>query len=303
MKRSDESFAGYECVCLENQAVKVWVTKDVGPRIIGLQTGGGDNLLAVVPGLSAVTPGGNRYHFRGGHRLWYAPEDPERTYLPDDSAVTITEIENGIRTTQTVEPTTSIEKEMSISLPDDSAQVVIEHALTNRGGGTAVDLAPWSITQLKAGGFAILPQSTENSGLLPNRQLAFWPYSDINSTQLKLGNEFLFVAARMENERFKIGWPNPVGWLAYWVDGTLFVKEAAYQAGAEYFDFGSSSECYCDDNFLELETLGKRTLLEPGERVTHLEVWRIYPEVVVEMDETAVGEKLRELGVNGISAG
>ena len=297
MKRSNEHFAGYDCVKLANESLSLWVTKDAGPRIIGLQVAGGDNLLAVIPQVKAVTPSGKAYHFRGGHRLWYAPEDAERTYFPDDTAVSITRTPNGIRTTQAVEVETSIEKQMTISLPDDTAQVIIDHHLTNRGPSKSIMLAPWAITQLKPGGFAILPQSNRDTGLLPNRRLAFWPYSRVQSPHLQLGDRFVFIQATMEDEKFKVGWANLDGWLAYWVEQLLFVKEAIYQIGETYYDFGSSSECYCDDNFLELETLGPQKILGPGESVTHREVWRIYSDVSLTMDESAVTKTFTELNI------
>jgi hypothetical protein len=81
----------------------------------------------------------------------------------------------------------------------------------------------------------------------------------------------------MESEQLKLGFPNPRGWLAYWCSGVLFVKRAAFYSTASYFDFGSSSEVYCDHRFIELETLGSVTLLEPGETVSHKEIWEIYP--------------------------
>lgn len=300
MERTNSHFSNYACVQLENETLQLWVTKNVGPRIIGLRLHGGDNLFAVRPEMQVTTPGGMTYSFRGGHRLWYAPEDLERTYLPDDSAVTITEVPNGIQTTQPVEAGTGIEKRMIITLPDETPRVVVEHVLVNAGGET-VELAPWAITQFKTGGFAILPQNKQDTGLLPNRRMAIWPYTKIDSPHLQLGDEFVFVHAEMRNERFKIGWANSAGWLAYWVDNTLFVKQAAYVDGADYYDFGSSSECYCDDYFLELETLAPRTMLGPGESVTHREVWRVYSDVRLEADETAVRETLNRIGIFGFA--
>lgn len=296
MKKTNEQFETYDCIKLENDSLCLWVTQDVGPRIIGLQVRGGSNLLAVVPQASAVTPAGNVYRFRGGHRLWCAPEHPEDTYVPDDTAVTIKPLPDGIQTIQAVDPLTSIEKQMRITLPDQTAVVIIEHTLTNRGNRPAV-LAPWALTQLKPGGFAILPLNNSDTGLLPNRRLIFWPYADLTSNNLQWGNRFLIVHATMKQERFKIGWPNLDGWLGYWNDNVLFIKEAVYLEGREYFDDGASSECYCDDRFLELETLGPRETLAPQTAVSHREVWRLFPDVTLTPEESAVTSKLSQLGI------
>ena len=296
MKHTNEQYANYDCIKLENEALALWITQNAGPRIIGLSVPGGSNLMALVPQAVANTPAGHEYQFRGGHRLWHAPEDPERTYVPDDTAVTITHLPNGIQTTQAVEALTGIEKQMTITLPDESARVIIDHTLTNRGPWP-VELAAWAITQLKPGGLAILPQAVEDTGLLPNRRLTFWPYARIDSPHLQLGNRYIILHAAMQNESFKLGWANPHGWLAYWIDNTLFVKQAAYQAEADYYDFGSSSECYCNDIILELETLGPRTTLEPNATVTHREEWRVYPNIDLTAEETAVAETLARLNL------
>lgn len=297
IKQTNERYAEHECVKLENSSVALWVTQEAGPRVIGLQLPGGGNLMAVIPGVASTTPSGNVYQFRGGHRLWHAPEDPERTYLPDDAPVAITSIPNGIQVTQPVEAGSGIEKRMSITLSGESAQVIIDHTLTNRGLWP-VELAPWAITQLKPGGFAILPQATAETGLLPNRRLAFWPYASINSPHLQLGDRYIFVHAAMNDGKFKMGWANPAGWLAYAVDDTLFVKRAAYQADGDYYDFGSSSECYCDPRIIELETLGPRTTLPPGGSINLREEWRLYPDVTLAAEEAAVAELLARLNIS-----
>jgi len=80
----------------------------------------------------------------------------------------------------------------------------------------------------------------------------------------------------MSEGHLKIGFPNPRGWLAYWLSGTLFVKRAGFDPQSDYYDFGSSSECYCKDAFLELETLGPKTTLNPGGSTQHLETWELY---------------------------
>lgn len=299
IRRSDTRFADYECVKLENDVLTLWVTQSVGPRIIGLALRGGDNLFAGLPDETLDCPGGGLFSLRGGHRLWYAPEDPRRTYLPDDAPVAITDTERGILVSQPVEVQTGIQKSLTIFLPPRGAHVIIDHALHNLGR-SSVELAPWAITQLKPGGVAILPQGTtpaDEHGLLPNRHIVLWPYTEINSPYIKWADRYVFVEATMRSGALKIGFPNPAGWLGYFVGDTLFVKHAAYQADAAYFDRGSSSECYCNPRFLELETLGPRSSLAPGASVTHRETWTVYSGVPFRADEAAVQELVDELGL------
>lgn len=275
----NKQFLGLDCVELGNESLSLMVTKSVGPRIISLRYNEGENLFAELPDRTIECPGHGELHLWGGHRLWHAPEEPRRTYLPDDNPVYIEEVPSGLRITQPVEAETSIEKSITITLHEQLPQIVVNHALKNCGL-QPVELAPWTITQMKSGGTAILPQATEivdEHGVLPNRNIALWPYTQIDSPFITWGDQFIFIHSRMEKGALKLGFPNPKGWLAYALNETLFVKFADYQPTAEYFDRGSSSECYCSQHFLELETLGPRQTLAPDERVIHRETWKVYP--------------------------
>ena len=112
-----------------------------------------------------------------------------------------------------------------------------------------------------------------------------------------MGKGLIRLHASMQNGAFKIGFPNPSGWLAYRLDRTLFVKLAEYQPDAEYLDLGSSSECYCNDLFLELETLGPSVNLRPGESTAHREVWKVHSNTEIPDDEEDATEALRRLGL------
>jgi hypothetical protein len=297
--RTEVRFAGYDCVKLENEALAVWITRSVGPRIIGLALQGGENLMAVLPNDRVECPGVGTFSYRGGHRLWIAPEDPHRTYLPDDNSMDITGVENGVFVEQPVELMTGIQKALTITLPGAKARVVVDHTLYNRGVAP-VELAPWAITQIKPGGIGILPQAigpVDEYGLLQNRHIALWSYTQIASPYIIWGDRYIFIKAGMRDGALKIGFPNPAGWLAYVVDETLFVKYARYHPQSAYFDRESSSECYCNPRFLELETLGPRTTLSPGESITHREMWALFAGVSLQANELAVEQLVNKLGL------
>jgi len=289
-------FLDIDCVSLENASLSLLITRSVGPRIISLRLNGGQNLFAELPEFLVERPDGEIFHFYGGHRLWHAPESIPRTYIPDDEAVEVISQTDGLLVTQKVECGTGIEKSIDISLEGAIPRVVIRHKLTNRGLWP-VECAPWAITQLKPGGVAILPQPQLETEPLPNRLLAIWPYTDVASPYLRWGNRYLLVRAEMITGAFKVGFPNPRGWLAYWLDGTLFVKRATFDPCAEYYDFGSSSECYCNDRFLELETLAPVGTLAPGASATHIETWQLYSGVEYPQDEVSAQAIVEKLGM------
>ncbi|MCA1900556.1 MAG: hypothetical protein LDL50_07620 [Chloroflexi bacterium] len=294
MKTSTVNFLGLECLTLENQNLKLLISQSAGPRILSLRFKESENLLAELPDAMLDCPGSGKLHLYGGHRLWHAPEEPSRTYQPDDSPVEVAQFENGYLLTQNVEAKTGLQKSMRIQLAENAPQVIITHQLTNHGLWN-VTCAPWAITQLKTGGVAILPQTCEDTGVLPNRSLVLWHYTDPSLPNLHWGKNYILFRASVDSP-FKVGYPNPRGWLAYWRNGILFVKRAKYEAHSAYFDFGSSSECYCNERFIELETLAPIAILEPGASAAHVETWELYEHIERpqnEEDAQALVEKLK----------
>ena len=289
-------FLDFDCVPLENDTISLLVTQSVGPRVISLRFNGGDNLFAELPDFVSERPDGEEFHFKGGHRLWHAPENMPRTYVLDDGPVDIVPTRTGLSVTQQVEAETGIEKSIQISLVEDKPQVILHHTLTNRGLWP-IETAPWAITQLRTGGVALLPQSQEQRPFLPNRLLTLWSYTDIANPHVSWGNRCVLLRAEIQEGAFKIGFPNARGWLAYWLNGTLFVKRAGFDAKKEYFDTNSSSTCYCNDKFLELETLAPIGTLAPGESATHTETWELYADVDFPENEDTAQAIIEKLGL------
>ena len=77
----------------------------------------------------------------------------------------------------------------------------------------------------------------------------------------------------------------------------LFVKRAKYEAQAAYYDYGSSSECYCNDEFLELETLAPISTIAPGATATHVETWDLYQDIERPRDDKDVQSFVDKLGL------
>jgi len=125
-------FLNFDCVSLESALFSLLVTQSVGPRIISLRFNGGDNLFAELPDFVTGRPGGEFFRFYGGHRLWHAPENMPRTYVPDDGPVEVVPTRTGLSVTQQVEIQTGIEKSIHVSLVEDEPQVIVHHTLTNR---------------------------------------------------------------------------------------------------------------------------------------------------------------------------
>ncbi|HNB41156.1 MAG TPA: hypothetical protein PLG52_06630 [Anaerolineales bacterium] len=246
-------------------------------RISGITPHGKTNLLADLSHQPPVpTPYGD-FYFRGGHRLWHAPEAMPRTYVPDTGEIKITNIPNGVVLETETEPGANIRKRIEIKLAVDTPSLTLTHTLFNDGLWT-LELAPWAITQFRLGGIAILPMPTEkvdDAALLPNRQISFWTYTRLNDKRLSLRDEFSLFHAESSLPPFKMGYFNPHGWLAYYIDGVLFKKTFNASTLAPYPDNNCNAELFCNDEFVELESLGPLTKLEPGASVQHQETWEI----------------------------
>ncbi len=247
-----------------------------GPRIVGLRYKGSTNLLASVPQIAIPTPYGE-YHYIGGHRLWYAPEAMPRSYIPDNDGVAVSELPDGILLQGKREVGTGIRKRIEVRLHSEG-QVTLKHTLVNEGLWE-VELAPWTITMFRLGGTAILPfqpESVNMDGLLPDRRIALWPYSKIDDPRLHFEDAFIVVSAKPDLPLFKIGTFNPRGWLAYWNQGILFRKTFEVQADGVLPDYGCNAEIYCDEYFIELESLTPLVKLAAGGSISHTEHWELY---------------------------
>src|SRR3954470_19820825 len=80
---------------LSNGDVELIVTLDVGPRILSYRLAGGPNVFKEYPDQMGRS-GEADWMIRGGHRLWYGPEDHTRTYALDNAPVAHREAAPGL---------------------------------------------------------------------------------------------------------------------------------------------------------------------------------------------------------------
>ena len=266
------------CVQVTNDLVDLIITVDVGPRIIRYGFIGDANEFCEIKTDRGLT-GGDQWRLYGGHRLWHSPEDEKRTYEPDNSPVQWEKIKNGIITKQDIEPHTRIQKEMEISLNPDNTSVEILHRLSHTGP-SPVELSVWSISAMATKGKEIIPITGKNTGLLPNRVMALWPYTELTDPRLSLGKKYIILQQDPGIEQpVKIGTANENGWAAYFNHGHLFVKYYTHHVNALYPDFGMSYETYANDLMLEMETLSPLTVINPSSHAEHVEKWELFDKV------------------------
>ncbi len=251
---------------------EVDIATSFGPRITSLRRRGGPELLAHLGDDVVIEQASGPYVFRGGHRLWAAPETPAVTYAPDDHECAISASEGYV----------------SISAPPDSAGIskrivvsesknglMVEHVLTFGSDHHAEQpLAPWAITQFPMGGHAVLPLAGGDTSPLPNRNLVLWPYTNVDDPRISFRSDAVVVEAG-PGAKIKLGAGPSPGQLGYFRDGWLFLKTVESGRGRTVPDFGAVGQVYVGDGFCELESVGPVSSAAPGTSAVLTEMWSV----------------------------
>lgn len=278
------------CIEISNGIVELLATVDFGPRIIRYGFVGGPNMFkedtdrTIVNKVDRFSESEQEWKIYGGHRLWTSPEALPRTYYPDNERVVWQSLENGVLLTPQAEAWTQLQKQIEVTMDPLSGEVTVEHRIVNLGAWP-VEFAPWALSVMAQGGKAIIPQVKRETGLLGNRILALWPYSKMNDSRVYWGEHFILLQQGPGATPFKLGTNNENGWAAYYNNKNLFIKYYRHDPKAHYPDFGVSFESYVCDHFLELETIGELRTVQPGETVSHQEVWNLFNNVELPVDD------------------
>ena len=295
-----------DCCKLSNGKVDVLVTAEVGPRVIFYGFSGGENVFAELGEDVVVKHDWGEWHPWGGHRFWHAPEVLPRSYVPDDDPVEIEALgSDGLRAAPAAESHTQIRKEMVVKLDAGGTGVTVTHKLTNEGVWP-VEIAPWGLSIMRGGGTTIIPQEPyipHNDNLLPARPIVVWHFTDMSDPRLDWGKKYIRLRtdSSIVDRPQKVGAGNKQGWAGYLRDGKLFVKRFDYIEGAKYPDDGCNCETYTDGDFMEVETLGPLTTLQPEDSTTHVERWFLFDNVdagdTEESLDAAIAPLVRQTGL------
>ncbi|MBW0001049.1 MAG: hypothetical protein JO015_18300 [Verrucomicrobia bacterium] len=266
---------------LSNDSVELIITLEIGPRIMSYRPLAGRNIFKVL----VDQAGGKQeadWKLRGGHRLWLAPEDYGRenslTYIIDNDEVEHEILgDHSLRVAHTAKAPHRLRREMRIHLAATGPKVTVEHTLYNAGPEPILG-APWALSVMAAGGFAIVSQpglGTHPQDYVPNRRLVLWPFTDLSDERFRLGARLLRLY-QTNHKPIKFGLQHRDGWAGYVLGDHLFLKTIPFLEGREYPDFGSNFEAFTNWDFLEVESLGPLQPLEPGASAQHAEQWVVF---------------------------
>jgi hypothetical protein len=285
-------------VRLSNEQIEMIITRDVGPRIIRFGFIGGPNMFAEIEGQQGGS-GEDEWLIRGGHRLWIAPEEKPKTYELDNGPIEIEEIPGGARTIQPVGTLSGIRKIMEITFSDTSNRVTIDHILENMSD-RQVEGAPWALTAMALNGTAVIPlpdRIAHTDRLTHNQEWSLWGYTDFSDPRWTLGSRYILFRQDPKRGPNKLGIAHSEKWVAYVLSGNMFVKRFDRIEGACYPDGGMNFETFSNEEFLEVESLGVLTTLEPGATAKHREVWSLHRDVKLGESEEDIDTNVRALAL------
>ncbi|MBO5222771.1 MAG: hypothetical protein J6C26_10720 [Clostridia bacterium] len=270
---------------LSNGILEAYVTLDIGPRIIRFGFVGGQNFMrddrTALGSLTderfeAYFGAGKAWENLGGHRIWLSPESYPETYYPDLNPVEYTVDGNIISFGPPEETENGIQKYLEIILPEEDASMAVTMGAMNVGNKPQ-RFALWGLTVCAQDGTEIIPMNTDDTGLLSNRTIEVWPYTNLADPRVKWFNKYVTLTQDPTAETpFKLGFDLKNGEVHYLRNGELFTKSFdTYHPDAIYPDHNCSFETYTNKEFIEIESLSPLCDVIPGGLLELTEVWSL----------------------------
>lgn len=258
---------------LSDENALVGVALEFGLRIVHLSCVGMENLFYVQPAdCSDGFVEENGWHLRGGHRFWLSPETAN-SYSPDNDPIAYTMQPDGVLLTQNPDPLLQVRKSIGITFCD--GQIRLEHKIENLAN-EARTWALWGVNTLD-GGEAEIPFPAVGRGFWPSRTVSLWNDTDLHDPRLHFTRESLRVKHAPLDGYFKLGLGLATAPAVLKNKGQQLEICFDAKADGDYSDKGCNFEVYMNNRFLELETLGTKCTLAPGEQASHIETWCIKP--------------------------
>ncbi len=280
-----DDYNGYgKVLCIENGAVELFVTVDLGPRIIRYALKGGQNVLRDTPDFDGPHTGedyenlwgkGKAWLNMGGHRIWATPEVFPETYSPDDVPVEYEITENGAIFTKEPE-VTGIRKQLEVLMDKDDSNVTVINRVKNVSGKD-MEFATWSITVAAPGGKVIAKMNDRDTAPNLNRVITVWPYTDLSDERIKFFDKYFTLTQKDGFARpIKLGFDIDCGTVFYVLGEDTFIKSfGGTNDGNTYPDNGCNFETYTDTGMIEVESLSPQKTVKDTEILTQTEHWSL----------------------------
>ena len=272
------------CVKIFNNVAELYVTLDFGPRVIHYSMLDAPNMMFTNERRVNIKQGcdfdqvfypGAHWNIYGGNRLWVSPEVMPDTFYPDHEPVDFELAANGALFTCQPQIHNKEQLSVRVTLDEVSSQVYLNYSVKNVDS-VSRSMAAWSVTALDAGGSEIIPHPAVKKGVLPNRLVSLWDYSDMHDPRVLWGKRFIVVRHDPKIAKpFKVGINNVEGWACYINKGYGFICRYEHNPYGSYHDFGASYESFVNGDYIEMESVGPLQDIAPGKSATHDEVWEL----------------------------
>ncbi len=284
-KKLLDNYKAYgKVLCITNGTIEAYVTVDLGPRIIRFGKVGGQNFMR--DERSAFDPmtdrkftdffgAGKCWENFGGHRIWASPESYPETYYPDSDPVAYTLTDNGAVFTPNPETEVGLAKTMEIKMSETGADMQVIMSIKNIGT-QAKEFSIWGLTVSAQGGDLIVPLNTNDTGLLHNRSISVWPYTDLRDERIYFGNKYVTLHQDKDaTTPVKLGFDLNGGTVYYVLNNEVFCKKYETEHPKAYPDNNCSFETYTNNQFIEIESLSTLENVAPGDVSVLTENWSL----------------------------
>ena len=136
-------------------------------------------------------------------------------------------------------------------------------------------VALWGINTLAGGKVEVGFSSDPAREFTPDRVVSLWGKTSLGDPRVKFEAERLLACHSPSDKFFKIGVFCRDGCAVYENCGQRLTITFDALEPEMYSDYGSNFELFMNSYFMELETLGIRHTLLPGDRASHKEVWQL----------------------------
>ena len=275
-------YYGYDdCILLENQTTMAVLCPAAGGRVLQYSVNG-KAVLYLPPGDEGwpLKPGGQQGSMTAG-RFDIGPEQTiaahPRLWAGRWSGKVTGH--RSARLTSVKDQPTGVQLIRDFELAEDSSRLTCTQTIRNVSNET-IEYCHWSRTFALGGGICVIPLTRPSR--FPHGYVMYGPGPAINfrpeDPHINVRDGFLEITSA---PRFpKLGMDSYAGWFAYLMkNDVMFVKQFATFPDRVYNEVAglTISIWYPDAEMCELEPIGPREKLAPGESASFTEIWSLVP--------------------------
>lgn len=276
------AFYGYDdCIELKNDAARVILCPAAGGRILEYSLDG-KNALHLPPGNEGWTLEKNKTGGSvGPGRFDIGPETtiPAHPLLWHGRWSSEITGPRAARLTSQKDAATGVQLVRDFQLDERTSRLECTQTIVNVSDETK-EYCHWSRTFALGGGICVIPLTSPSR--FPNKYVMYVPAPVIHylpeDPNIRERDGFLEILAAPQHP--KLGMDTQAGWMAYAMrNDVLFVKEYPVYDDRVYNEVAglTLSIWYPDAPMCELEPIGPREKLKPGERASFTETWTLLP--------------------------